>query len=564
MLTRILLMPLCLSKRTPIIARLSHRSARTLGVRLCVMRWFERSERAKWATPAGLATTQTHLGLPALDAHGRELYGQVLPRGVLLPRAIPDHPPENHWMAPHELLRYSYLPGQIILGKFAGHWLGHLDDRPLVTIAGARAGKTTTILEPNIYMYPGSMLVLDPKRELARSARLRRALGHDVYVLDPFAPETTPSACFNALAELDPENSTIVDDVAAITQALIVDDGDTRARHWNDSARTLLMGIILLTLTLAMSERHLVTVRELLSLTYAPLLNAVRAKKPTPESGALDEEYFDENKHGMLTLLRTMAKFSHRFGGILAAIGNRFLATPVTERGSIFSTAAAQTDFLDSLPLRRMSRRSDFRLASLRGDRPMTLFLCLPVGRMESHYRWLRLVVQMACTVLERMGTYPRDRPPILFMMEEFATLGHMEIMERAAAYFPGFGIKLWAVLQDTTQLRRYYQSSWETFLGNAGLIQCFANGDQATLDYIARRLENLIAPFELRLAFSRQRFSQLLMIEGERPAAATRLEHDDVTAIRARIVFGCASSIVSALARALSPGRPANPAADR
>ena len=139
----------------------------------------------------------------------------------------------------------------------------------------------------------------------------------------------------------------------------------------------------------------------------------------------------------------------------------------------------------------------------------------------------------MACTVLERMGTYPRDRPPILFMMEEFATLGHMEIMERAAAYFPGFGIKLWAVLQDTTQLRRYYQSSWETFLGNAGLIQCFANGDQATLDYIARRLENLVAPFELRTAFSRQRFSQLLMIEGERPAAATRLEYDDVAAIR-------------------------------
>jgi type IV secretion system protein VirD4 len=109
-------------------------------------------------------------------------------------------------------------------------------------------------------------------------------------------------------------------------------------------------------------------------------------------------------------------------------------------------------------------------------------------------------------------------------MMEEFATLGHMEIMERAAAYFPGFGIKLWAVLQDITQLRRYYHSSWETFLGNAGLVQCFANGDQATLDYIARRLENHAAPFELRMAFSRQRFTQLLMFEGERPAAVRAL----------------------------------------
>jgi type IV secretion system protein VirD4 len=187
--------------------------------------------------------------------------------------------------------------------------------------------------------------------------------------------------------------------------------------------------------------------------------------------------------------------------------------------------------------LRQISRRSDFALAALRGDRPTTIYLCLPVGRMESHYRWLRLIVQTACTLLEQRGTYPRHRPPILFMMEEFATLGHMEIMERAAAYFPSFGVKLWAVLQDTSQLQRYYSSSWETFLGNAGLIQCFANGDQCTLNYLAQRLERLMAPFELRTAFARQRFSQLLLIEGERPAAALRLDHTDVAAIRAQVM---------------------------
>jgi type IV secretion system protein VirD4 len=112
-----------------------------------------------------------------------------------------------------------------------------------------------------------------------------------------------------------------------------------------------------------------------------------------------------------------------------------------------------------------------------------------------------------------------------------------MEIMERAAAYFPGFGVKLWAILQDTTQLRHYYKNTWETFLGNAGLVQCFANGDQATLDYLARRLERLMVPFELRTAFSRQGYSQLLLIEGEPPAAAIRLEHEDVAAIRAQAV---------------------------
>jgi type IV secretion system protein VirD4 len=359
-------------------------------------------------------------------------------------------------------------------------------------------------------------------------------------VLDPFGQSREDSACFNALDELDPESWTVVDDVASITHALIVDEGDARSKHWNDSARTLLLGIILLTLTLPKAERSLVTVRELLSLTHPRLVNAV--KHVAAKSDPKDEQYYDENRLAVQTLLRVMSKSGDRFGGILAAIGNRFLGTPMTERGSIFSTAAAQTDFLDSLPLRKISTRSDFQLGALRSERPATIYLCLPVGRMESHYRWLRLIVQMACTVLEKQGIYPRDRPPILFMMEEFATLGHMEIMERAAAYFPGFGIKLWAVLQDITQLTRYYHSGWETFLGNAGLIQCFANGDQSTLSYISQRLERLMEPFELRTAFARQRFTQLLMMEGEQPAAAIRLGHQDVEAIRASLVQWAAS----------------------
>ena len=515
-----------------------------------VRKWlgWEQSEREKWQAPLPLVRPEFHLGGPALDPRSRDLYENRLPRGVQMPRQVPERPPVNHWMRPADLLNYRYRPGQIILGKFANTLLGYLDDRPAVTAAGARAGKSSTVLEPNLYLYPGSMVVLDPKGELAaKTACVRWASGHDVHVLDPFSQSGQGSSSFNILAELDPSSDTIIDDVASITQAIIVDDGESRSKHWNDSARQLLMELILLTLTFARSERHLVTVRQLLSLSHPLLVAAVaasaderkkRKKKEKSESEpTLDDDFFIENRSAVETLLRTMAAQGERYEGILAAIGKRFATTPSTERGSIFSTAAAQTDFLDSIPLRRISQKSDFSLANLRGDRPMTIYLCLPAGRMQSHFRWLRLIVQQACTTLEKLGAYPRSRPPILFMMEEFATLGHMEIMERAAAYFPGFGVKLWAVLQDMTQLRRYYESGWETFLGNAGLVQCFANGDQTTLEFITRRLENMIQPFELRTAMSRTSFGQLLMFEGEPPAAAVRLEHADVQYIRESVL---------------------------
>ena len=422
-----------------------------------------------------------------------------------------------------------------MLGKLGGVALGHIDDRPMVTIAGARAGKTTTVLEPNLYLYPGSMIVLDPKGELARkTALVRAALGQKVFVLDPFGQSGLKSGCFNVMAELDPASDLIVDDVATITQALIVDDGDSRSRHWNDSARTLLQGLILFALTMPKADRHLVTVRQLLSLTHPALLEAVQAASPR-EGAKKGNEYFIQNRTAVETLLLAMAGCGKRFDGILASIGRRFVNTPPTERGSIFSTAAAQTDFLDSIPLRRISRSSDLKLVNLAGVRPMTVYLCLPVGRMESHFRWLRMIVQQACTTLEKLGPYPRGKIPILFLMEEFATLGHMDIMEHAAAYFPGFGVKLWAILQDTTQLRRYYQNSWETFLGNAGVVQCFANADQTTLSYLTQRLEGLIHPFEIRTAFARDSYAQMLLMEGLPPAAAIRLDHTDVADLRQR-----------------------------
>jgi type IV secretion system protein VirD4 len=501
------------------------------------MDWFK-SERQKWATKRHHQLLRTDLSLSGFDVRSHELYGKALPRGVLLPRLEADRERINFWMSPRELMNFQFRMGQIILGKLSGTYLGHLDDRPMVTIAGARAGKTSTVLEPNLYLYSGSMLVLDPKGELARTARFRRAMGHDVYVLDPFGQSDESSSSYNPFVELDPDSPTLVDDVVSITNALVPDDGDARSKHWNDSARTLLVGLILLTLTFPESDRHLVTVRELLCLTYKPLAQAAKAAAIRALAEASPEEkkkYFDANAFAVKTLLNRMSAMGNMFGGIPAAIGNRFGQTPLTERGSIFSTAAAQTDFLDSLPLRETLRRSDFSLASLRSDRPTTIFLCLPVGYMERHARWLRLIVQLACTVLEGMGPYPRTRPPILFMMEEFATLGHMEIMERAAAYFPGFGVKLWVILQDITQLQRYYKSGWESFLGNAGLLQLFANGDEETLRYTAGRLEKLIAPFELRTAFSRDRSSQLLLMEGLPPAAALRLEHSDVEMIRNR-----------------------------
>jgi hypothetical protein len=60
-----------------------------------------------------------------------------------------------------------------------------------------------------------------------------------------------------------------------------------------------------------------------------------------------------------------------------------------------------------------------------------------------------------------------------------------MPTIERAAAHLPGFGVKLWMVLQDLAQLQWQYRNSWQTMIGNAGLVQFFATLNLVTNDDI-------------------------------------------------------------------------------
>ena len=120
----------------------------------------------------------------------------------------------------------------------------------------------------------------------------------------------------------------------------------------------------------------------------------------------------------------------------------------------------------------------------------MTIYAVLPGMRMATHFRWLRLIVQMALAAVERHPV-PRSGLPVLFMLEEFAALGPMRPIEVAAGLLAGAGVRLWPVVQDFTQLKANYPKSWETFVGNAGTVQAFAVGEMTTADYLSRMLGN-------------------------------------------------------------------------
>lgn len=438
--------------------------------------------------------------------------------------------PSTLWLHPWQLgNEWRWRSGRVLLGHWQDRLIGIDDDRHVVTVAGSRAGKSSTVLIPNLLRYPGSVIVLDPKGELARAtAARRREMGQRVFVLDPFGETEELSASHNPFDELGhgrPHH--VAADAAQVADALII--ANNKDPHWTDSARNLVRGLTLYLL----ATTSLATLRQVRS-----LLNGTPAE--------------------MDTLFTDMTE-STDFDGIVSNIGRSFLGKLEAggrELQGILSTAQEQTAPLDDIV--HITERSDFSLSDLAAG-GMTLYLVLPGMRMGTHYRWLRLVIQQALAALERTRV-PRGQLPVWFVLEEFPALGHMRSIETAAGLMAGFGVKLWSVLQDLTQLQTHYPKSWETFLGNAGVLQAFGNADLTTTEHLSKRLGStqvmerqavrlsgqamshgdtglrehlrnvrLLDANEITLNFSRESNRQLILVPGQPPIYLERLQHDFV-----------------------------------
>ena len=172
--------------------------------------------------------------------------------------------------------------------------------------------------------------------------------------------------------------------------------------------------------------------------------------------------------------------------------------------------------------------------------------------RLPTHSRWLRLMILLAITVMER--TPVKAKPPVLFVLDEFPILGHMDAIEKAAGLMAGFDVKLWVIVQNVGQLKQHYKDAWETFFANCGVVTALAVTDSETLKILSDKLGRtgivervrsgasdsafhqgasplqdrrrdvpLLAGHELRLAFGRKKNRVLIFNAEDNPAVAER-----------------------------------------
>jgi type IV secretory pathway TraG/TraD family ATPase VirD4 len=413
------------------------------------------------------------------------------------------------WANPDEVeQRYLYRDGMIWLGRSASEnqvALGYRDDRHVCLVGGSRGGKGTTGIIPALITWPGSVCVVDPKGENATITAARRdggsphatGIGQKVLVLDPFQSAQVDESLrgrFNPLDALDPENEETIDEAGRIADALVVvHEGGTNDPFWDESARAMVKGLLLHVLTAPQykGRRNLITLRKLI--TRGDWESVETLREAGEDVGPA---------HG---LLWTGLANNPAFDGLVAGIGDSFtnmLMNSPKQYESVLQVANRNTEFIDSPAMQRLLGASDFQLSELK-TRPegLSLYLCLPQRYMSTHYRWLRMMIALTVTEMEKVRGRPAAGHPVLLVLDEFAGLKKMEVLENGVAQLAGFGVKMFFVLQSLEQLKAVYKDNWETFLANSGLKVFFNLEDHFSRDYVSKLIGETEVVREVRSA---------------------------------------------------------------
>ncbi len=348
------------------------------------------------------------------------------------------------------------------LGKFHDgkeeQAIAYKGDRHLLTVAPTRSGKGTTQIIPNLLTYEGSMLVIDPKGENALiTAKRRQEMGQDVHIVDPWGiakVEGVRSSKFNPLDWLDINDIDITENAMLLADALVI-EGNNDKSFFIEEAKALLQGLIMYVATADEEEGQ---------------RNLGRVRK-----------HLVSSTEDQIKLFQNMANSGHH---IIASTGHRCLQKDPELLSNVLAATQAQTHFLDSSRIQTNTEKSDFKFEHLK-SKPTTVYLVLPSDRLNAFGRWMRLLVQQALTVNARNIDTKPDKP-VLFVLDEFAALGRLTMIEQAYGLMAGFGMQLWGIIQDFNQLERIYDKGWQSFVANAGMINYFGSTDKLTAEYFS------------------------------------------------------------------------------
>ena len=283
----------------------------------------------------------------------------------------------------------------------------------------------------------------------------RHAIGHEVYLFNPFA-EDRRSHRWKPMTYVSADPAFRVSDLQAIA-AMLYPDGDDKDKFWTSQARNAFLGFALYLFEHAEANDEAPT----------PTLGEV-LRLASGDGGEL-KPYLQ--RLARAPFLGAQARTA--FAGLLSQADVTF--------ASIIGTFREPLNAFLNPVLDAATSGDDFRLDDVRRKR-MTIYVGIQPNKLAES----RLIVNLFFSQLINVNTktLPQNDTSLkhqrLLLMDEFTSIGRVDIIAKAVAYMAGYNLRLLPIIQSMAQLDAVYGKELSrTIITNHALQIIYAPREQ-------------------------------------------------------------------------------------
>lgn len=336
----------------------------------------------------------------------------------------------------------------------------------VIVVGGSGAGKTRTIVTPNILQANSSYIISDPKGNLyGKYASYLREEGYQVRKLNLADPSDPESSHYNFCQYIQGEQ-----DILRLSHILAYIDGDQpiRDKFWDEASELLFTAFLAYMHEGYAAEYNFHMLMKLIGrCSVDPRSGEAQLPMPSRFSGTYMEDWDS-----------------------LAFISMKKLAqAPDRTLRSILISASAKFAPMDTSAIQRITQDDTMHLERI-GLEKTAVFI--NVSDTDRSMDFLANVFfSQALQVLVREADKQKNQRfsiPVQFILDDFATNVRISDFPRVISSIRSRNISTMLLLQAESQLHTYYGSDAETIIGNCDTYVYLGTNDLDTASSIARR----------------------------------------------------------------------------
>jgi len=345
----------------------------------------------------------------------------------------------------------------IILGTLNGVTIRSDEPAHILVVGPSRSGKGTGFVLPNGYLWQGSAVFFDPKRENFHAlASHRQRQGNQVFMFSPGSPDTHR---YNPL-DFVRRDERMATDCLVVASFVIPEKADDT---WAGAGRLLLSALIgyVLASPLTATAQHMRTVARMTT-TGKDISTVLRA------------------------IVKTEAR--HLPTWIVDSFNQYIALEPETRNSAVFNVNMAMSLWNNAL-ISAATDTSDFDIRELR-RRPMTIFIGCTIAELSIFRPLIRILFQQIHDLLMEKIPGADEPHQVLLMLDEFYHVGRMDSLISKITISAGYGFRMAIVMQDIAQLDELYGKSRRITTVSGSQIKLFIQvNDLDTSEFVSEML---------------------------------------------------------------------------